>query len=380
MDCRSLINNGDSPQVTRIAIVLGTRSDAIKLAPVIWEISKRNELQEVIISTGQHKEMLDQMLRCFEIAPNVDVSAMRNGQSLTELTSKMVHRLGKEIQACGADLVAVHGDTATAFCGALAAFYAQKPIVHIEAGLRSGSIGSPFPEEAHRRFIDMVADIHFCSTDGNRRNLLREGISEKGIFVTGNTVIDSLNWARGRGSDLPSVSRERPYRALVTVHRRENHGLTLHNIAAAIRRIAARGDIEVVLPLHLNPAVRETLLGTLSEVPGVIMCDPMNYPDFISLLESCTMVLTDSGGLQEEAATLGKPVLVLNRTTERPEAMSEGSTWIVGTDIEHISSMVDEIIKKTPASDAIPVVARNLFGDGQASKRIADILTERIGA
>ena len=364
----------------RLAVILGTRSDVIKLAPVIWRTSKHAQLEVVILSTGQHREMLAQALTCFGIIPDLDISAMRQGQPLTELASRMLPGLGQAIRESRPELVMVHGDTATAFCGAVAAFYEGIPVAHVEAGLRSGSLNSPFPEEAHRRFISMVAGLNFCSTDENRTNLLREGISKDKVFVTGNTVIDSLKWALTQSGCPGHLSRDRTYRVLVTVHRRENQGAKLRDIASAVRRIVDRGDVEVVLPLHRNPAVRSVLFDTLKETPGILMCESLPYPEFVCLLDSCDLVLTDSGGLQEEAACLGKPVLVLNETTERPEAIVQGLTWIVGTEPDNVCAAAERILDAATTREPGASGMSDIFGDGHAAKRIVDLLVTELGS
>jgi UDP-N-acetylglucosamine 2-epimerase (non-hydrolysing) len=352
----------------RVSVVLGTRPEAIKLAPVIRAFGEQPGCECMVVSTGQHREMLDPMLAAFGIEPDVELAAMRPRQSLSGLTALLVESLGETFREEQPDAVLVQGDTTSAFCGALAAFYESIPVGHVEAGLRTGDLRSPFPEEANRRLVGTLARWHFCPTPASRRNLLAEGVPAQRIFVTGNTVIDALLWARGRaGGQVPLKTR--PRRILLTLHRRENQGETMRGLAMAIRDLAARGDVDVVFPVHLNPAVREVVMPLLSEVEGVHLCEPLGYFAFVDALDSADLVLTDSGGLQEEAPSLGKPVLVLRGTTERPEAVSAGVARLVGTDRGAVYRAACELLDSPDIYRAMACAA-NPFGDGHAAERI----------
>jgi UDP-N-acetylglucosamine 2-epimerase (non-hydrolysing) len=360
----------------RVATILGTRPEVIKLAPVVSELRRRPETECILVSTGQHREMLDQMLKQFELEADVDLGVMRPEQRLSDLTAELVRGLGNTLAAIQPDWVLVQGDTSTTLCGALAAFYESIPVAHVEAGLRSGDDRSPFPEEANRRLVARLADLHFCPTPGSAANLVAEAVPVERLHVTGNTVIDALLWAVERARALASpVSRMRPRRILLTLHRRESHGEAMRNVCDAVRALAQRGDTEIVFPVHRSPAVREVVIPALTDLEGVHLCEPLDYLEVVHVLDSSDLVLTDSGGLQEEAPTLGKPVLVLRDTTERPEAVDAGVARLVGTTPALIHSAVSTLLDDPRAYEAM-AHPENPFGDGRASARIVRALAE----
>ena len=360
----------------RVAVVMGTRPEAIKLAPVVHELERRPGLRPIVVSTGQHREMLDQMLDVLRIAPDVDLDLMQPNQSLETLTADLVGRLGACFGELEPDWVVVQGDTTTTFTAALCAFYRGIPVAHVEAGLRSGQLDSPFPEEANRRFASVLARLHFCPTAQNAANLLAEGIPEERIHVTGNTVIDTLLWAvgevRGRFVAMP---RTRPRRIVLTLHRRETQGEAMRRICQVVREVAARGDTEVVFPVHRSPGVRDVVLPELGAVEGVQLCEPLDYLSFVSVLDSCDLVLTDSGGVQEEAPALGKPVLVLRDTTERWEAVEAGVVRLTGTDPARVAAAV-RLLLDDPRAYAAMARGSSPYGDGHAARRIVETLVE----
>jgi UDP-N-acetylglucosamine 2-epimerase (non-hydrolysing) len=363
----------------KVMTILGTRPEAIKLAPVINELRRTPDTETVVVSSGQHRELLDQMLEQFEIAPDIELGMMRPQQQLSDLTADLIRGLGKTFVGLRPDWVVVQGDTTTALCGALAAFYETVPVAHVEAGLRTGNDLSPFPEEANRRLVARLASLHLCPTPGSATNLIREAVPEERVVVTGNTVIDSLLWAVERARLMPPpVPRTRLRRILLTVHRRESHGEAIGRVCEAVRTVARRGDAEIVFPVHRNPAVLDVVMPRLSGVEGVQLCKPLEYLSLVNILDSCDLVLTDSGGLQEEAPTLGKPVLVLRDTTERPEAVEAGVARLVGTDPRVIVNAVETLLDDAGAYAAM-ALPQNPFGDGQASRRIVQTLAEQCG-
>ena len=361
----------------KVATILGTRPEVIKLAPVIAELESDPGIESIVVATGQHREMLDQMLEQFELTADIDLDVMRPEQRLSDLSADLVRGLGDTLSGLRPDWVLVQGDTTTVLCGALAAFYEGVAVAHVEAGLRSGDSRSPFPEEANRRLVTRLASLHFCPTTGSASNLLREDVPAEQIIVSGNTVIDALHWAVQRARLLPPVlPRTRLRRVFLTVHRRESHGEAMRGVCAAVRALAARGDTEIVFPVHPSPAVREIVLPELEEVEGVQLCDPVDYLTAVQLLDSCDIVLTDSGGLQEEAPALGKPVLVLRETTERPEAIEAGVAKLVGTGAAAIVGVVSRLLDD-PQAYASMAHAESPFGDGRARFRIVRALTEQ---
>ena len=361
----------------RVAAILGTRPEVIKLAPVIAEIRRDRAMESLVIATGQHREMLDQMLEQFELRRDLDLDVMRPEQRLTELSAELVRGLGDALRHLRPDWVLVQGDTTTALCGALAAFYEDVAVAHVEAGLRSGDSRAPFPEEANRRIIARLASLHFCPTSRSAANLVNEAVPEKQILVTGNTVIDALQWAVWRTRARPPVVlRSRPRRILLTLHRRESQGEAMRGMCEAVRALAERGDTEIVFPVHPSPSVREVVVPELAGVAGVHMCAPVDYLSFVQLLDSCDVVLTDSGGVQEEAPALGKPVLVLRETTERPEAVEAGVARLVGTDATAIAGAAARLLDD-PLAYAAMAHPESPFGDGRARFRIVRALADR---
>jgi UDP-N-acetylglucosamine 2-epimerase (non-hydrolysing) len=360
----------------RVATILGTRPEVIKLAPVVFELRRQPGMDCLVIATGQHREMLDQMLAQFELEPDVDLGVMRPDQRLSGLTAELMRGLGDTLGDLRPDWVLVQGDTTTTLCGSLAAFYESVPVAHVEAGLRSGDQRAPFPEEANRRLVTRLADLHLCPTPGSAANLVAESVPPEQVYVTGNTVIDALLWAVERARTLsPPVPRTRPRRILLTLHRRESHGQATRDICEVVARVARRGDTEVVFPVHRSPAVREVVLSALAGVEGIHLCEPLDYLEFIHVLDSSDLVLTDSGGIQEEAPTFGKPVLVLRDTTERPEAVEAGVARVVGTTPTVVYAAVSRLLDDRRAYRAMARAA-SPFGDGRASARVAAALAE----
>ena len=364
----------------RVTCVFGTRPDAVKMAPVVLELRKSPQDFAVrVVVTGQHREQLDQVLRVFEIQPEHDLAIMQHGQTLTQITTRALEGLDTELSANPADVLLAQGDTTTTFVAALAAFYQKIPFGHVEAGLRTYDRYDPFPEEMNRRLAGVIAQWHFAPTEPSRQNLLREGIAPETIWVTGNTSIDALKIVAGQkyrfeDSVLASVVESEKRLILVTAHRRENWGEPMQNIAEAVKQIAAEhSDCEIVLAMHRNPVVRDTLRPILEGVERVHLVEPPDYVPFVKLMQKAALILTDSGGVQEEAPTLGVPILVLRRTTERPEGVDAGTARLIGTDTETI---VTEARKLLTDSEAHAQMARtvNPYGDGGAAKMIADIL------
>jgi UDP-N-acetylglucosamine 2-epimerase (non-hydrolysing) len=371
----------------KVSITLGTRPEAIKLAPVILALRAHKGFECHVCVTAQHREMLDQVLEVFDIVPDVDLNLMRPGQTLTELTCRAIESLSCYFAIQKPDLVLVQGDTTTVLSCSLAAFYHSIPIAHVEAGLRTGNLRSPWPEEANRVVTSHVATLHFAPTERNRRNLLAEGISPERIFVTGNTVIDALLLAVDRvrleppripGIDprLMDGERTRPV-VLITGHRRESFGEKLESICMAIAELAERfPETQFIYPVHLNPIVRRTVARVLSPQTGirrplknVQLIDPLPYLQFVALMERATLILTDSGGIQEEAPSLGKPVLVTRDTTERPEALAAGTAKLVGADRQAIVNEVSRLLTEREYYEA-KVKFENPYGDGRAAGRI----------
>ncbi|WP_262059942.1 non-hydrolyzing UDP-N-acetylglucosamine 2-epimerase [Streptomyces sp. STR69] len=362
----------------RAMLVLGTRPEAIKLAPVARAMAVGEQFEPIVVTTGQHREMLHQMLGLLCVDVRIALDVMRSRQQLSELTARLVGELGEVMRDQRPDLVVVQGDTTTALAGALAAFYEKIPVAHVEAGLRTGVMDNPFPEELNRCLIGRIARWHFAPTKRAARHLTAEGVSPEQVFTTGNTVIDNLLWVLAEGTGA-SAFRTDARRVLVTLHRRENQGERMRGMGRALSRLAARGDVEIVLPLHRSPAVREVLLPELEGRQGVSLVEPLGYLDFAATLAECDLVLTDSGGIQEEAPSLGKPALVLRTTTERPEAVDVGAARLVGTDPEVIVSAAEELLDD-PVAYRRMATAGNPFGDGQAAARVLAQLAEDFAA
>ncbi|RFS83445.1 UDP-N-acetylglucosamine 2-epimerase (non-hydrolyzing) [Actinomadura spongiicola] len=350
-------------------VVLGTRPEAIKLAPVVRAMDASPVCEPIVVSSGQHREMLTPMLAALGVRAHADLGVMRDRQRLSGLTGRLVTALDTVIRDERPDVVIVQGDTTTAMCGALAASYEQIPVAHVEAGLRTGNLYNPFPEELNRQLIGRIAHWHFAPTERAAAHLRAEGIPAADVLTTGNTVIDNLHWMLRQGTGEQAFRTTGKRRILVTLHRRENQGSGMRGLAGAVRRLADRGDCEVLLPLHRSPTVRESLLPGLSGHPGVTIREPLGYPDFTATLAACDLVLTDSGGVQEEAPSLGKPVLVLRATTERPEAIDAGVARLVGTDPDEVFAMASLLLDDADEHDRM-ARAVNPFGDGEAADRI----------
>ncbi len=358
-----------------IAIVFGTRPEAIKLAPVIEELKRNHDYFEpFLISTSQHRHMLDQVLDVFGLRPDIDLDLMTHNQSLSGITCRVLQAMEQVLERTRIDCLMVQGDTTTAFAAALAAFYRKVPVAHVEAGLRSRDIHNPYPEEVNRRLASVMTQVHFAPTPLSRDNLLAEGVPPEQIVVTGNTVVDAAhalvrrNMVDGRLEEVPDDGRRL---ILVTSHRRESWGTELEHICAAIRDLVERfDDVRVVYPVHMNPNVRDTVASHLGGMARVHLTPPLDYLNFLSLLRRCHLVLTDSGGVQEEAPTFGKPVLVLRRVTERPEASLLGLSRIVGTSRERIVEEASLLLSSEVVYRAM-AEAESPYGDGRASGRIA---------
>ena len=374
----------------KILLVFGTRPEAIKMAPLVLEFRKYNEKFETVVCvTGQHREMLDQVLRLFEITPDYDLNIMQANQDLYDVTNGILTGLRDVLKQVKPDLVFVHGDTTTSTSAALAAFYQQIPVAHVEAGLRTGNIYSPWPEEMNRQLTGRLATYHFAPTSLAKQNLLKENIREKNIEVTGNTVIDALHWVVNliaenndlslslqtdlveKGYDLTRLLQGKRM-VLITGHRRENFGEGFLNICRAIKQLALKfPNIDFVYPMHLNPNVRKPVLDILGEAAGnVFLIEPLSYLPFVYMMKKSLLILTDSGGVQEEAPGLGKPVLVMRDTTERPEAVEAGTVLLVGTDNNKIINGVSDLVNNVNGLYDSMSHAENPYGDGKACERI----------
>ncbi len=371
----------------KILVVFGTRPEAIKLAPVIKAMEKTSEIKRVVCVTSQHKEMLDQVLGLFEIVPDYDLGIMKENQTLFDITVEGLSKLGDILQKEIPDIILVQGDTTTTFLASLAAYYLKIKIGHIEAGLRTRDKFNPFPEEMNRRLTDCLADLYFAPTEKAKTNLMSEGVGGDKIFVTGNTIIDALLMSIEKQKDpkLQKVFGQRfhnHYRIsfdskkliLVTGHRRESFGKELENICNGLRRIAeSNQDVQIIYPVHLNPNVQEPVRRILTHVKNVHLIEPLDYLSFVWLMNRAYLILTDSGGIQEEAPSLGKPVLVMRERTERMEGIEAGTAKLVGTDCERIFSETMKLIKDQKLYDAMAKTV-NPYGDGKASERILEVL------
>ncbi|MCL6473749.1 MAG: UDP-N-acetylglucosamine 2-epimerase (non-hydrolyzing) [Firmicutes bacterium] len=369
----------------QVMTVFGTRPDAVKMAPVVLELQRYEpHVQVRVVVTGQHREMLDQVLQVFRITPHHDLNIMQHGQTLTQITVRVLEGLDALLREQKPHVLLAQGDTTTTFVAALAAFYHQVAFGHVEAGLRTYHKYNPFPEEMNRRLAGAIADFHFAPTPKARENLLREGVNPESIWVTGNTGIDALLMVAEKPypmtDPLLQQAMASPLRTvLLTAHRRENWGEPLWRICLAVRQLVERfEDIQVVFPMHRNPLVRQTATEVLGGVDRVILTDPPEYAPFVKLMQHSTLILTDSGGVQEEAPSLGKPVLVLRETTERPEGVEAGTARLIGTDTERI---VEEASRLLSDEDAYGQMARavNPYGDGKAAQRIRQVLFEHFG-
>ena len=370
-----------------ILTVIGTRPEAIKLAPVVLELKNRgSHFQSLVCATAQHREMLDQALAIFSIAPDFDLDIMAPGQSLAQVTARATSGLDDVIAQSKPDVVLVQGDTTTAFCGALAAHYHHTVVGHVEAGLRTGNKFAPFPEEMNRRLIGRLADWHFAPTEHARQTLLGEGADPRSVHLTGNTVIDALLWVRRRvavspppqAMELREMLNGSPM-VLITGHRRESFGEGFENICRAIDCVSKElPDVEFVYPVHLNPNVREPVNRILKGNPNVHLIEPLGYEPFVWLMDQATVVLTDSGGVQEEAPSLGKPVLVMRETTERPEGVEAGNARLVGTDRQLIQNELINLLTDPEARAGMANI-QNPYGDGTAAQKIVDLLEKMEG-
>ncbi len=366
----------------RVLSVFGTRPEAIKMCPLVLELQRREEIESLVCVTAQHREMLDGVLKSFGVTPDFDLNVMRPEQTLSALTSRVLEGLGAVFAKAQPDLVLVHGDTTTSFSAALAAFYERIIVGHVEAGLRTYDRYSPFPEELNRQLVGRLAALHFAPTAQNKANLEREGIKE-GIFVTGNTVIDAMRYTVGDGSfsspALRALDFENERHIVLTCHRRENYGEAMEQIFSAVRRLAgAYPDLRFVYPVHPSPAVQETASRLLGNVPRVELIEPLDTFDMHRLMSRCYMVMTDSGGIQEEAPSLGKPVLVLRRETERPEAVKAGTVLIAGVETKKIVSLATALLEDRELYSRM-AQAVNPYGDGHACERIADAICYMFG-
>ncbi|WP_239733499.1 UDP-N-acetylglucosamine 2-epimerase (non-hydrolyzing) [Mammaliicoccus sp. E-M22] len=368
----------------KIMTIFGTRPEAIKMAPLVLELKNDPELQPIVVVTAQHREMLDSVLETFDITPDYDLNIMKQGQTLSEVTSRVLGGLESVIQEAKPDMILVHGDTTTTFAGSLAAFYNEVAIGHVEAGLRTWNKYSPFPEEMNRQMTGVLADLHFSPTDQSKHNLLQENKKDESIVVTGNTAIDALSTTVSDAYESDIINRHEGKRiVLLTAHRRENIGEPMENIFKAVRQIVEEHeDVVVVYPMHKNPKVRNIANQILSDHERIELIEPLEVIDFHNFAANSHLILTDSGGVQEEAPSLGKPVLVLRDTTERPEGVEAGTLKLVGIEQDNVYKETKTLLTDQALYERMSI-AQNPYGDGKASKRICenikyyfDILTE----
>lgn len=369
---------------TKVLTVFGTRPEAIKMAPVVLELNRRDGIEHKCCITAQHREMVDQMLAVFDLKPDYDLNIFEAGQTLSQVTTRALEGLEGIIKDFKPDLILVQGDTTTVFVGALAAFYNGVKVGHVEAGLRSGDLYSPYPEEANRKLTGVVTNYHFAPTETSKKNLLSEGYDESTIFVTGNTAIDALNLvARDeyvfKNEILNEIDFENNRVIYMTAHRRENLGEPMHNIFSAMRRIVEEhDDVVLVFPMHLNPKVREVAREYLSDNNRIYLLEPIDYNDSANIQKKAYMVATDSGGIQEESPNFGKPVLVLRKETERPEGIEAGTAKLAGVDADRVYALVKELLTDEESYDAM-ANAVNPYGDGHSAEMIVDIIESQMG-
>ena len=363
----------------KIMVVFGTRPEAIKMCPLVKELKTRKNLETIVCVTGQHRQMLDQVLKTFEISPDYDLSIMKSKQTLFDVTINILDRMKDVLETVQPDVVLVHGDTSTTFVTSLACFYLQIPIGHVEAGLRTHNIYSPYPEEFNRQAVGLVAKYHFSPTEQAKDNLLAEGKNPADIYVTGNTVIDALKTTVSENYTHPQIEWAKDSRLiLITAHRRENLGEPMRHMFRAIKRIVDETpDLKVIYPIHMNPVVREAANEILVNDERIRMIEPLEVLDFHNFMAQSYLILTDSGGVQEEAPSLGKPVLVMRDTTERPEGVTAGTLKLVGTDETVIYDSFKELLENEDEYKKMSH-ASNPYGDGTACQQIADILSERL--
>lgn len=358
-----------------VMLVFGTRPEAIKMCPLVNELKGRDSLKTVVCVTGQHRQMLNQVLEAFNVEPDYDLSVMKDKQTLFDITTGILEKIKAVLEEVKPDVVLVHGDTSTTFVTALACFYLQIPVGHVEAGLRTYNIYSPYPEEFNRQAVSIISKYNFAPTELSKNNLVKEGKSEDSIYITGNTAIDALKTTVNDSYTHPELEWAKDSRLItITAHRRENLGEPMHNMFRAIRRIMEEHpDVKAIYPIHMNPLVREAAAQELGGCDRIHIIEPLDVLDFHNFLSRSYMILTDSGGIQEEAPSLGKPVLVMRDTTERPEGIAAGTLKLVGTDEETIYNNFKELLENKAVYEKMST-ASNPYGDGLASKRIADVL------
>ncbi|WP_217467819.1 non-hydrolyzing UDP-N-acetylglucosamine 2-epimerase [Achromobacter animicus] len=370
--------------MVKLLTVFGTRPEAIKMAPLVKLLEREKGFENKVCVTAQHRQMLDQVLSLFGIAPDFDLNVMKPGQTLADITANILTTLSPVMDEYKPDLILVHGDTSTTLCASLAAFYSKVPVAHVEAGLRTGDLQSPWPEEANRKLTGVLASLHFCPTVGAKANLLSEGVAQSAIHVTGNTVIDALLWVnRKLESDASlqaltrrqfSFLRDESRLVLITGHRRENFGRGFDDICGAIAELAAKyPNVDFVYPVHMNPNVREPVNRLLSGLSNVHLIEPLEYVPFVYLMSRAYLIMTDSGGIQEEAPSLGKPVLVMRNTTERPEGVEAGTVRLVGTEREEIVKQA-KLLLEDETEYSLMSDAHNPYGDGNACEKIISVL------
>jgi UDP-N-acetylglucosamine 2-epimerase (non-hydrolysing) len=368
----------------RILVTFGTRPEAIKMFPVVAALRETGQFDVKVVVTAQHRELLDSVLALAGLVPDVDLDLMQPDQSLDALSARLIARFGAVLDDLLPDRVLVHGDTLTTMMASLACYFRRIPVGHVEAGLRSGDIYSPWPEEVNRKVTGVIADLHFAPTETAAAALRAENIDENGIHVTGNTVIDALLFAQGRVAADPSLAptiaplKERfagKRIIAVTAHRRENFGAGMAQIASGLQQLAARDDVAIIYPMHPNPHVAEVMRPALAGYANIALINPLDYLDFVAMMAACDIVLTDSGGIQEEAPSLGKPVLVMRDTTERPEGVAAGTAKLVGADAARIVAETVQLLDHQAAYEAM-AKAHNPYGDGTASRRIAALLAD----
>ncbi|MFY0544235.1 non-hydrolyzing UDP-N-acetylglucosamine 2-epimerase [Brevibacillus sp. H7] len=365
----------------KVMTVFGTRPEAIKMAPLVHELKKHeDQIESIVCVTAQHRQMLDQVLEIFQIQPDIDLNIMKDRQTLVQITTRALESLDQVMKETKPDIVLVHGDTTTTFVASLAAFYNQVAIGHVEAGLRTYDKYSPFPEEMNRQLTGVMADLHFAPTEGSAENLRRENKPEAGIYITGNTAIDALQTTVRSDYTHPVLDKVAGHKmVLMTAHRRENLGEPMRRIFRAVRRLTdEHADIAVVYPVHLNPAVQDVAREVLGNHERIHLIDPLDAFDFHNFARRAHLILTDSGGVQEEAPSLGVPVLVLRDTTERPEGIQAGTLKLAGTDEDQVYRMADHLLRDQSAYDAMAQAA-NPYGDGQASRRIVEAILYHFG-
>ena len=359
------------PETKRILVAVGTRPEAVKMAPVITALRTQPWADVRVLATAQHRQMLDQIHEFFGIVPELDLDMMRRNQTLSDLTARMIAAMAPVLEQQAPDLVLAQGDTTTVMVTALASFYQKVPFGHVEAGLRTGDVYNPFPEEMNRLLVARMASLHFAPTEGAADNLRKEGIAD-GVHVTGNTVIDALLWAAELVDTAPFVPEAGKKLVLVTAHRRENFGEPFESVCAALHEIADRPDVQMLYPVHPNPNVRDVAHRVLGNHPAIQLVAPLDYPQMVAAMRACDLILTDSGGVQEEAPSLGKPVLVLRTTTERPEGVTAGAARLVGTDRATIVAAANELLDDATAYAAMAKI-ENPYGDGRAADRITEL-------